>query len=735
MAPSARAVSEGEDCRGWQSCLMGDAGEKAGSAALELDVEAGLDDCTSCSGAEAVESLLWQLAPSWSSLPESPAKLREERFRNLLDLARLDKEDLRELGLSMAERGRVLHWARRALEPQGVEPLMAGTVVSEMSDASPEHKHLLAFTSPKHASKANSLDSAALSHSFSALATCPVKRYDALQADFNAGPAATPKKKSSEEERLDEIESQADFWCNCFTVAADAVVPNPMDAALQDVRENILEAFFDCTPERVREVISSIGQNSQEGAAPVSFGELQLGLERCGLAGLDPKTLSNVFERVMGDKCALQAQQVFDTVLTRLRLAQLLLKPLKDASLMVVDYNYSSKNTSSKAVVNFVDEGMMRDFCFGHRPVPKSSEEGTAIRWVHMPKFNLTLLLALTVKYCLHPLSVEDVIEQQPTKIDRYGQNFFLSVELLSVAKGPGVAGSAAGPVRVQGQHVVAFCAGPPRLDTLLTVIQPERNFAKDWPGGSSSSSSRGGEPSRWPERLRQRLEAARSRLTERKADFLLYTVVDLCADELVDVTHAYLARLASLEDDLRTHGERSLLDLGEVSLARLQLAVVARRLKSLQRVVRRASDLEDLHTTGSSDYWKDCAEHLEEAYDDAMHLAERCDALKASHEQAMERGHAERQRLQQELSNAQAERMNRMLFVLTLATTLFTPLQFMSSVYGMNFVDKEGQPTIPELLQKDGYRLFWIVAGSYMLVAGIAVCCLRRRLLKKSTV
>lgn len=730
-------MSEGkqQDCQGWHSCLMGNAEEKARNAALELDIEAGLDNDLSSSGADAVESLLWQLAPSWSSLAGSSAKLRQERFSTLTDLARLDKEDLRELGLSMAERGRVLHWAIGALESRShaADPLVAGTIVSESLEASPEHRHLLAFGSPKHASKANCPcpESPVHSHS-STLATMPSHRHDVLQADVNASPAAALKNKAFEEEWLDEIESQADFWCNCFTAAADAVVPNAMDASLQDVRENILEAFFDCTPERVREVISSIGQNSQAGTRPVSFQELQLGLERCGLAGLDPKTLSKVFKRVMGDKCALQAQQVFDTILTRLRLAQILLKPLADASLMVVDYNYNSKNYSSKAVVNFVDEGMMRDFCFGHRPVPKSPDEGAPIRWVHMQKFNLTLLLALTVKYCLHPLSVEDVIEQQPTKIDRYGQNFFLSVELLSVAKGPG--GSPAGqqPVRVQGQHVVAFCAGPPRLDTLLTVIQPERNFAKDWPGGASSSSL-GGEPSCWPERLRQRLEATRSRLRERKADFLLYTVVDLCADELVAVTHAYLARLASLEDDLRSRGEQSLLDLGEVSLARLQLAVVARRLKSLQRVVRRASDLEDLHTTGSSDYWKDCADHLEEAYDDAVHLAERCDALKASHEQAMERGSSERQSLQQELSNAQAERMNRMLFVLTLATTLFTPLQFMSSVYGMNFADKDGQPTIPELLQKNGYRLFWIVAGCYMFVAVVSVCCLRRRLLKRS--
>ena len=38
-------------------------------------------------------------------------------------------------------------------------------------------------------------------------------------------------------------------------------------------------------------------------------------------------------------------------------------------------------------------------------------------------------LFALTVKYTLHPLSVEDVIEQCQTKIDRLGGHYFLTIE------------------------------------------------------------------------------------------------------------------------------------------------------------------------------------------------------------------------------------------------------------------------------------------------------------------
>jgi len=352
-------------------------------------------------------------------------------------------------------------------------------------------------------------------------------------------------------------------------------------------------------------------------------------------------------------------------------------------------------------------------------------DEVPPVRWVHMQNFDLTLLLALTVKYSLHPLSVEDVIEQCPTKIDRFGGNYFLAIELLVLSEGI-VATKGKQPVRVRGQHVTAFCSGPPSLDTLLTVTQTDRNFAEDWPGGATAQRGMsawkapgvGTQSPGWSEKLQQRLMATRSRLREGQADFLLYTVVDLCADDLVAVTRAYLARLAWLEEDLRTRGEESLIDLGEVSLARLQLAVVARRLRSLQRVVRRASDYRDLHTTGSADYWKDCADHLEEAHDDALHLVERCAALKAAHEQVHERGQAEQLQLQREEQTAQAERMNNMLFFLTVATTLCTPLQFVSGVYGMNFVDDEGLPTIRALRDPEGYNRFWTGVLAYLVAA-----------------
>ncbi|CAE7247555.1 unnamed protein product [Symbiodinium natans] len=55
--------------------------------------------------------LLSELAPRWSAGPEAAGHLDAEAIETALDVAKLDKEDLRELGLTMAERSRVLQWS------------------------------------------------------------------------------------------------------------------------------------------------------------------------------------------------------------------------------------------------------------------------------------------------------------------------------------------------------------------------------------------------------------------------------------------------------------------------------------------------------------------------------------------------------------------------------------------------------------------------------------------------
>lgn len=587
-----------------------------------------------------------------------------------------------------------------------------------------------------------------------------------------------------------------------------------------------LEMQYDCTPERVGEAFSLVGTEPHDHAASVAA--VNEGLKKLGVQELSDQAIDQV---TSGQQRQLSYAE-FELVVKRLKLEQLLNSRSPTGKLIVVDYSSRYRrdpwSISGKELVGYF---------FGHR---QSVDQGpSVVRWVHMVSFDMQLLLALTVKYGFHPLGVEDVLEQCPTKIDRYGNHYFIAVELLVLASSEDLSGM--GAVQVTGQHVTVFVAGPPMLDTVITIVQDDKTFDKEWPRPFDNKDldsvfAESGCPlmfknsscGEWMKKLRERLRAPHSRLRDRRADFLAYSIIDCCTDELVRVVRAYTARLARLEGELRK-SQRVIRGCGpsffergvsssskeveiwappelpeylpeEASQARLQLDIVARRARSLQRVVRRilsgqepeqdgpdgassrdgdssscssgidAGVMERLHSCPSPHrrplgdrmlvperpialvldhglckpsnrgYWQDCDDHLAEAYDDAIHLAQRCSALVDAYDRVCEKVQDRQQRenevhmrYQSLKTERQTERLNNILFVFTVGELAFAPVQFMAGVYGMNFVDGDGTPTIPELLDPQGYFKFWAGTALYLLVVAFITVWVYHRLNRQS--
>jgi len=217
----------------------------------------------------------------------------------------------------------------------------------------------------------------------------------------------------------------------------------------------------------------------------------------------------------------------------------------------------------------------------------------------------------------------------------------------------------------------------------------------------------------------------------ERRADFLMYEIIDLCTDDLRLVTRVYTARLNFLEDRFqksKLNSEQGKLDwFNEVGIMRLQLAVVSRRLRGLQRILRRLADDPDLSSTLTG-YLQDVADHVNEAYEDAGHLGEKCSTLSAAYEHAEDRIQDKLHRENAQAQTLQDERMNKMLFILTILTTIFTPLTFIAGIYGMNFQDMDGHPSIPELVTPHGYYYFLVFTGVYLVVSCVVGVWLWKR-------
>eukprot|EP00656_Telonema_subtile_P039435 TRINITY_DN44539_c0_g1_i1.p1 TRINITY_DN44539_c0_g1~~TRINITY_DN44539_c0_g1_i1.p1 ORF type:complete len:691 (-),score=133.80 TRINITY_DN44539_c0_g1_i1:75-2147(-) len=77
------------------------------------------------------------------------------------------------------------------------------------------------------------------------------------------------------------------------------------------------------------------------------------------------------------------------------------------------------------------------------------------------------------------------------------------------------------------------------------------------------------------------------------------------------------------------------------------------------------------------------------------------------------------------DVANLQDQRMNDVLYFLTLVTTAIVPVQLMTGLYGMNFVtctdDGTCTPNMPELTWGYGYLFFWVVAiGLTFMLLGL---------------
>ncbi|CAE8698346.1 unnamed protein product, partial [Polarella glacialis] len=262
-------------------------------------------------------------------------------------------------------------------------------------------------------------------------------------------PKSDPGDARGEADELDgsptateSAEPKEEVWCNlmanCWPFNPSDRLKKTKNTGMDDIRERMLEQLFDVTPERVSTIYKDIRRHSATGRVGVH--ELGAGLVKCGVHGLELAQLHEIFQ-IIGlnpeNKERGMKLNAFEMVVSRLKLAQLLMskshifyssseqeqndQEAKTTAfaeevavrLRVVDYNATSLHD-----FQVTDLGL-RHFLFGHRP-GRSPSGGDKIRWVHLDSLELRPLLGLVVKYSLHPVSVEDVIDQCPIKLDRH---------------------------------------------------------------------------------------------------------------------------------------------------------------------------------------------------------------------------------------------------------------------------------------------------------------------------
>jgi magnesium transporter len=198
---------------------------------------------------------------------------------------------------------------------------------------------------------------------------------------------------------------------------------------------------------------------------------------------------------------------------------------------------------------------------------------------------------------------------------------------------------------------------------------------------------------------IRQRLTATPARFYEGGAGYLLYSLIDIVVDTYLLVLDHYDMQLEALEDTIVSAPRRHTLD--RITTLRRDLITLRRALKPL------TSMMHSLISTQSGFLNDDTKAFLRDVSD---HTNEASDRLEALREQLSN--------LHELYVTTLSIKMNEVMQVLTVISTIFIPLSFLVGVYGMNF------QTMPELTWDWGYFVLW----AFMLTIAVVMLVMFRK-------
>jgi magnesium transporter len=287
--------------------------------------------------------------------------------------------------------------------------------------------------------------------------------------------------------------------------------------------------------------------------------------------------------------------------------------------------------------------------------------------WIHFEGYcPPDVLQQLGALYGLHSLALEDVINTgQRPKIESYDNKLFLILS-RPVLDDNGV-----------HSEQLSFFLG--------------NNFVLSFYNGENDPFKN----------VRERLRNHIGKIRGRKADYLLYTLVDTVVDEAFPVLEAYGDFVEALDDELLDNPAKSILH--KIHGSKRELLLIRRMLWPQREIINTLIRDEDgLLEENTKIYFRDCYDHTIQT----MELVEIYREIISN--------------ILEVYLSTLSHRINDIMRVLTIIATIFIPLTFIVGVYGMNFgINTKSPWAMPELDWYYGYPLLWLgmlcVAGGML--------------------
>jgi len=289
------------------------------------------------------------------------------------------------------------------------------------------------------------------------------------------------------------------------------------------------------------------------------------------------------------------------------------------------------------------------------------------VTWVDVGGVHkMEVLEAFGKQFRLHPLLLEDIAntDQRP-KLDDYDAYLFLVMKMMSVTD-----------------------RGAILIEQVSLVLG--RNFVLSFQeNGTDVFLS-----------VRERLRGGKGRLRQQGSDYLLYALVDALVDQYFAVLEALGERIETLQEKVMADPKQD--TLRDIHALKRQLLFVRRAVWPLREAMNSFSRIACPFVHDPTKvFFRDVYDHVVQIVDTIETLREMVSSS-----------------LDIYLSSV-SYRLNDVMRVLTVITTIFMPLSFIASIYGMNFEH------MPELTWAWGYPVVLAVMG---MVGVVMLVGFRRR-------
>jgi magnesium transporter len=271
------------------------------------------------------------------------------------------------------------------------------------------------------------------------------------------------------------------------------------------------------------------------------------------------------------------------------------------------------------------------------------------VNWVNLDGLaDTSIITKLGERFNLHALLIEDITQDHQPKAEEFDEYLFFTLKML---------------YRISDNKIdyeqISFVLGK---DYLLSFQEIEGD-----PFGP----------------FRERIRLDQGRVRKKGADYLLYRLIDIIVDNYYTVLDNIGEQIESIEDAV--YQNPSAQEFQRIQQLKKELIYLRKALYPLRDAISKIVK-DEVGFIDSSNI-----RFFSDIYDHVVHLIDSLDTYKDLTSSLMDIH-----------INTLNTRMNEIIKVLTIASTIFMPLTFIVGVYGMNF------EFMPELHSRWGYPLVW---------------------------